>query len=336
MKVTEKDLERAVAEAGLPAEQSRVIWKYLQARPDVQGSFEPAHVAYFFGALLVIGAMGWFITDGWDSFRGWQLSLLSAGYAATFVVIARPLWKQPIFRVPAGLLVTMAVCMTPLFIYGIERQIHLWPSLDPGSYTRFHPYINASWVLMEIGTVLASLLALRFFKFPFLTAPLCYALWYMSMDVTALIFGRTWQWQDECLISAIFGAILLLVAYWIDHKTELDYSYWGYLFGLLMFTGGLSGMDTGHELAKFGYFLAHLGLIILSLILRRKVFLVFGALGVFGYLCNEAFTYFKNSVAFPFVLTLIGIAVIFAGMEYKKREPVLQARIAHWLSRPAF
>ena len=334
MKISEQDLERAAEEAGLSSQQSQLIWKYLKAKPGVQGSFEAAHVGYFFGALLVIGAMGWFITNGWDSFEGWQLSALAGGYAVIFVTVARPLWRQPLFRVPAGLLVTVAVCMTPLAVYGIERQMHLWPSSDPGSYTRFHPFIHASWLIMEVGTVFTSLLALHFFEFPFLTAPACYALWYMSMDATALIFGRSWQWQDECLISAIFGAVLLLIAYFLDRKTAVDYSYWGYLFGLLMFTGGLSGMNTGHELAKFGYFLAHLGLIFASLWLQRKVFLVFGGLGVFGYLCDEAYTYFKNSVAFPFVLTMIGIAIIFAAMAYKKREPVLQAAVSKWLSRP--
>ena len=333
MKITEKDLDRAVAEAGLPPEHSQLIWKQLQV-PGVHGSFEPAQVAYFFGALLVIGAMGWFMTRGWDSFQGWQLSALAMGYAAIFITVARPLWKQPLFRVPAGLLVTIAVCMTPLAVYGIERQIHLWPSLDPGSYTRFHPYIHASWVLMEIGTVLAVLVALRFFKFPFLTAPAYYALWYMSMDTTALIFGRSWQWQDECLISAIFGAIMLLVAYSVDRKMEVDYSFWGYLFGLMTFTGGLSCMNSGSELAKFGYFVVHLGLIFVSLLLQRRVFLIFGAFGVFGYLCDEAYGYFKDSVAFPFVLTIIGIGIIFAAMAYKKREAVLQARISSWLSRP--
>jgi hypothetical protein len=76
-----------------------------------------------------------------------------------------------------------------------------------------------------------------------------------------------------------------------------------------------------------------MGLIVVSLLLRRKVFLVFGGIGVFGYLCNEAYTYFRDSVAFPFVLSLIGIALIFGAMQYKKNEPILQRKIAAWLSR---
>jgi hypothetical protein len=91
-------------------------------------------------------------------------------------------------------------------------------------------------------------------------------------------------------------------------------------------------MDTGSQLAKFGYFLVHLGFIIVALLLRRKVFLVFGSFGVFGYLCEEAYTYFRDSVAFPFVLTLIGIALIFGAMQYKNNEQALEQMMARWLS----
>lgn len=333
IKIGEKQLQNAVIESGCTASQAATIWQRLQESSQQQSRFEPAHVGYFFGALLVIGAMGWFITDGWDNFKGWQLATIATGYAAVFVLVGRHLWRTTLFRVPGGLLMTIAVCMTPLVVYGLERQFGLWPAEDPGSYTRFHPYIKASWVYMELSTILAALLALRYVKFPFLTAPAVYALWYMSMDLTALIFGRDWRWADECIISATLGAILLLVSYWLDGKSEQDFSFWGYLFGLLMFTGGLSAMESGSELGKFGYFLAHLGLIAVSLLLHRRVFLVFGSLGVFGYLCNEAYTYFRYSVAFPFVLTLIGVGVIFAAMQYKKREQVLEAKIRSWLSR---
>jgi hypothetical protein len=62
--------------------------------------------------------------------------------------------------------------------------------------------------------------------------------------------------------------------------------------------------------------------------LRRRVFLVFGGFGVFGYLCDEAFTYFRNSVAFPFVLSFVDIAIIVAAMIIKKNEARLQQKVA--------
>lgn len=335
MKVSEQHFQRTAARAGLSPAQADLFWRELQINDTAEARFEPAHVGYYFGALLVIGAMGWFMTKGWDAFTGWQLSAISTGYAAVFLLVGNYLWKHPLFKIVGGLLVTMAVCMAPLAIYGIERQFHLWPASDPGSYTHFHPYIHASWVAMELGTIAAGLIALRFFPFPFLTAPITYALWYMSMDATALIFGREWQWKEECIISATLGMLLLLISFFVDQKTELDFSFWGYLFGLLMFTGGLSLVESGSQLGKFVYFLVHLAFIVIATLLRRKAFLVFGGFGVFGYLCNEAYTYFRNSVAFPFVLTIIGLLLIYAATRYKKNEERLQARFPALKARRA-
>jgi hypothetical protein len=333
MRLDEQDLKRAAEGTGISEEQVQELWRRLQGRSETEAHFEPAHVAYYFGALLVIGAMGWFITNGWDSFSGWELSLIALGYAITFFLAGSYLWRRPLFRIPAGLLITIGVCMTPLAVFGAERQFHLWPAQDPGSYTRFHPYIDASWVAMEVATVAVSALALRFFRFPFLTAPGAYALWYMSMDLSALLVRSDWSWRARCEISAAFGLAMLLFSYWIDRKTEEDFAYWGYLFGLLAFTGGLSGMDSGNQWAKLGYCLIHVAMIVVSLALRRRVFLVFGGLGVFFYLCNEAYTYFRDSIAFPFVLSMIGVAIIGAGVKFKKSEGALQRKIATWIPR---
>jgi hypothetical protein len=331
MNINEEDLRHAALRTGLSSEQAQSLWQQLQARSEVEAHFGAIHVGYYFGALLVIGAMGWFMTNGWDSFAGWQVSAIAAGYAAVFFLAAWWLWPQKLFRIPGGLLATIGVCMTPLAVFGLERQFHLWPALDPGSYTRFHPYIDGSWVAMEAATVAVAAVALRFFRFPLLTAPAAYALWFMSMDLSALIVGRDWIWRERCMITAAFGVLMLIVSYWVDRRTEGDYAFWGYLFGLMSFSGGLTFMDSGNEWAKLGYCAIHLVLILVSLVLRRKVFLVFGGLGIFSYLCGEAYGYFRNSVAFPFALSVIGIVVIAAAVMLKKNEAALQRRVDAWL-----
>lgn len=152
MRIDQLELERAMSKLGFTREQYAALWQELNIRPSVEARFEPAHVGYFFGALLVIGAMGWSITDGWDRFAGWQLTAIATAYATVFAVSGSQLWRKSLFRIPGGLLITMAVGMTPLAVYGIERQLKLWPQLDPGSYAHFHPLIDASWVGMGICT----------------------------------------------------------------------------------------------------------------------------------------------------------------------------------------
>ena len=80
------------------------------------------NVAYYFGALIVIGAMGFFMNLGWERFGGGGIFVIAAAYAGVFVVAGRWLLRRPETRVPGGLLVTMAVCMTPLAMYGLEAR----------------------------------------------------------------------------------------------------------------------------------------------------------------------------------------------------------------------
>jgi hypothetical protein len=329
--ITEHQLRTAIDRAGLEPEVFARIQSALTAEPETAARFEAAHVAYYLGALLIIGAMGWFITTAWDSLSGATLSAIAIAYGVVFGGIGYWLSQKPATKVPGGVLATVAVCMTPLAVYGIERQIGWWPSADPGAYTRFHPYINASWVLMELWTVLIAAAMLRLVRFPFITAPAAYALWYMSMDGTALLFGTHWTYKQECHISIAFGMVMMLAAFLVDSRFDLDYSFWFYLFGLLTFTGGLTFLGDGNQLGKAIYCLLHLGLMVLAVVLQRRAFLVFGALGVFIYLMDEASGYFRNSFGFTIALTLIGALFIAAGIAFKRNEAQITAALSPWI-----
>jgi len=328
---SDQQLQSAVERVGLEPEIFQRLRAELLGITETQAGFEAAHIAYYLGALLIIGAMGWFITNAWDSLSGLTIFLIAAAYAAAFGWVGVLLYRSPATRIPGGLLATVAVCMTPLAVYGIERQIGWWPVTDPGSYTRFHPYIDGSWVLMEATTVLVAAVFLRYIRFPFVTAPAAYALWYMSMDATALLSGNHWTFHQQCQISIIFGVVMLAVAYFADGETENDFSFWFYLFGLLAFTGGLSLLGGGTQLGKAIYCLLHLALIVTSILLQRRAFLVFGALGVFIYLADEATGFFRNSFAFTIALTLLGIVFIAAGILFKRNEDKLTQWLSPWI-----
>lgn len=327
-KITEDQLRGAIGRAGLPAETFEQITAALVIEPETAAAFEAAHISYYLGALLIIGAMGWFVTSAWDRLSGMTIAAIAVGYAVLFGASGFRLFRSALARIPGGLMVAVAVCMTPLAVYGMERAMGWWPAYDPGSYTNFHPYINASWVVMEIATVAISALALYLVRFPFITAPAAYALWYLSMDGTALLFGIRWTFHDECWISVIFGLAMITVGYLLDGHPEIDFAFWFYLFGVLTFSGGLTAMGNGNQFSKAVYCLIHLLMIAVAVILRRKVFLIFGGIGVFLYLANEAEVYFRNSLGFTFSLTAIGILFIVAGLGYKRNESRLQG----WLS----
>jgi len=86
-------------------------------------------------------------------------------------------------------------------------------------------------------------------------------------------------------------------------------------------------MDSDSELGKFTYGLINVGLIGLSLLLRRVTFVLFGALGVAGYIGHLAYRIFNDSILFPFALTFIGLAIIALGVIYQRNRRTLEAFI---------
>jgi hypothetical protein len=301
------------------------LWSRLEKPSLSRQSFDFAHVAYYFGALVVMSAMGWFMTLGWEQFGGRGIFAIASIYALLFVATGWTLWSRDKLRVPGGLLFTLAVWMTPLAIYGIERMLGMWPGSDSFAFRDYHVWVNARWLLMETGTIVAGLIALYFVRFPFLTFPVAFSLWYMSMDLTPMMFGgKAFTWNERLWVSLLFGMTMLLFTYLIDRRTKEDFAFWGYLFGLMAFWGGLSLMESGSELNKFLYCLMNLGLIFLAVFLARRAFLVFGAMGVFGYLGHLSYTIFKDSLLFPLALTLIGLLVIFLGISYQKNRAAIE------------
>src|SRR6266446_4693261 len=314
MRIERADLDEAIGQQILTGPQAAALWRFLQARqpvgaaaagasPAPQRRFNGLNVAYYFGALLVIGAMGWLMTLGWESFGGKGIFIIASLYAFCFTLAGLRLLAQPQTRTPGGLLVTMAVCMTPLAVYGLERMAGLWPEADPGNYRGFFPWIRGGWFAMEAATVVAGLVALRKVKFPFLVAPIAFVLWFMSMDaVPALFHVMPWEGDIARRVSIAFGLGMMFLAFQVDHRTEEDYAFWLYLFGMTAFCGAVSSMYSDRELPKLLYCAMNLGFIVLSVLLHRRVFLVFGALGVNAYLVHLSWRVFQNSMLFPFVL----------------------------------
>jgi len=328
MNVSKDDLTWAASEGVISPQQAEALWGALERRQGAGPKFDLPHVAYYFGALIVIGAMGWFMTLGWERFGGGGIFLISAVYALCFALAGRTLWYTEKLQVPGGLLFTMAVCTRPLAIYGLGRFAGIWSQGDPGVYRDYHIWVKGSWFLMEVGTILAGVVALRFIRFPFLTAPIAFSLWYMSMDLTPLLFGQPdFTWNQRLWVSLWFGLAVLLVSYIIDRRTKGDYAFWGYLFGMLAFWGGLSLMESGSEFRRLLYGLINVGLIFLSVLLDRRVFIIFGSLGVFGYLGHLSYRVFKDSLMFPFVLSVLGILIIYLGIKYQRNRDVIDRSI---------
>ena len=319
MQIEREDLNQAVSRQIIAVEQAHALWKHFEERHPARARFNGLNVAYYFGALVVISGMGWLITLGFERLGPWAVFVIALAYATGFVFAGSRLWPQ--MPIPGGLLYTMAVCMTPLAIWALENATGMWPRTPAEHYRDFYPYIRDSWIWMEGGTVIAALVALRKVRFSFLVAPAAVALWFMSMDLAAyLATGGHWEVDLARRVSIGFGLGLILVAYLIDRNSREDFGFWLYLFGITALWGALTSMHSDSQLRRFLYCLLNLAFISGGALLRRRVFVIYGAIGVNLYLGQLAYDVFKDSVLFPFALTLLGLSVIAAAVKYQRNR----------------
>src|SRR5438132_154409 len=288
--LSREDIDRAAAEGVLSATDADqlVSWacgersRNLIARdsprsaPERSKGFNLVMVLYYFGAMLMISACAWFLGDKWDSLGASGICMTTITYMAVATGIGWWL-RRRCYLIGGGLLITVAVCLTPLLTYSIEEMIGWWPAQDPGSYADFYPMIHGSWIVMELATIVAAIVALRFVHFGFLTAPLAFLFWFLSMDLTGLIYKQNYvdlskgQW-----VSVGVGLFTMLVGFVLDFVlrrqrdagTE-DFAFWCYLFGLAAFWGGLTAAGAGSEPKRFAYLLVNLALIGIAIRIER-------------------------------------------------------------------
>jgi len=330
-----KDLARAVQAGILQPGQDQALLQFLRQQPAKRGSFQLAHVAFYFGALLIMAAMGWLLTEAWMSIGDWALLAIATLYIVLLTLFALNLQRraQPI---AAGVLAAVAVSIVPLAVFAIERLVGWWPMDDrQTAYHQYYTYVQGGWLMMEAATVIAGLLMLRLIPFPFIMMPIAVALWFMSMDLSEWFYGSPFSWEQRREVSLWFGLGMLLVFLVVDGRTREDYAHWGYLAGLAAFWGGLTLVDSGSELGKALYCLINIGLMGIAVLLRRPVFMVFGALGVAAYLGYLSYEVFAESLLFPVVVTVIGLGAIWLGLVYQKRRErlshVFRNGLPQWL-----
>jgi hypothetical protein len=137
------------------------------------------------------------------------------------------------------------------------------------------------------------------------------------------------------VVSVVLGLATVGIAFWVDVRTgrRRDFAFWLYLAGGAAFWGGLTAMDSGNEISRLLYALINAVMLALGAALRRRVFAVFGAMGIAIYLGHLA-QLFADSLLFPVALVLIGLGVVLAGVYWQKHEQGLSEAARRLLPPP--
>lgn len=302
--------------------------------------FSFTNTLYYFGGMVAISAMSLFMTLGWQAFGPWGLMLIALGYLLACLKVSDHL-KARSLPVPAGILATLAVVLVPLVVWAAQNGLGLWPPGGLSSYSAYHTHINWRWLTLEFATLAAGVVMLWRYRLPFMVMPIAVTLWYMNMDVAHALWSDVgqWDWKFVRDVSLVFGIATVFIALWVDVRSRRatepewrqDYAFWLYLFGTLMFWGGLSLRDSDSELGKALYCLFNLVLVFAGAALGRRVFTVFGGLGVAIYLGYLSHRVFGNSLLFPFALSLLGLGVVALGIWWQRHEVRINAKLGAWL-----
>jgi hypothetical protein len=332
MNITKQKLLEAVEANILSAEQANALIEFFSTHPNEGTRFDFTHVLYYFGGLIAIGAMTLFMSLGWESFGGAGIVFICLLYAGIGLSLTNNFNRKGLI-IPAAICATFVVCLTPLAIYGLQQVMGLWS--DGSVYRDYHRYVKWNWLYMELGTLALGTIVAWKYKYPFLVMPIAVTLWYMTMDISAMLSGGDYAWELRKLVSMYTGLLIIALAFWVDvrSRNKADYAFWIYLFGVIAFWGGLSAQHSENELSKFLYFGINLFLIGLGVLLVRRVFVVFGALGCCGYLGYLASDVFMDSWMFPISLTAIGLGIVYLGILWQKYETSITEKARKLLPR---
>jgi hypothetical protein len=334
--IRDDELQAAVEAGIIDADARDRLVAFVNTRapasPDAapRPKFDVSHVLWYAGALIIITAMGLFSTAAFAALGGFALTATALAYALGFVLLGQRLWRSPDLRVPGGLCVAVAVSLAPLAIYGVQDALNMWSFSKPGSYKDFFPYINGSWIYMELGAIVAAGIALRFFPFPFILLIAAVALWFMSMDIVRW-FGSdaVGDWEMRRRVSLAFGLLMILVAWTLDlvRARQGDFGFWLHLFGAITLWSALAFSESSTEFGKAVFCLISIGFIALGLFLNRRIYAVLGTIGIAGYLGYLAADVFKEILSFTFALSALGLAIIFLGIAFQRRQRQINAAI---------
>ncbi|MEO3987085.1 DUF2157 domain-containing protein [Plesiomonas shigelloides] len=315
--------------------QAAALWQFVcQQAPTPSSRFTIAQVLYTLGGLLAIGAMTVFMQQSWSRFGPLTYSALSAALLLIALLLAEVLHRRR-YPLPAALCATVVMLTAPLILLGLQMHWGWWD--DPHTrlplfYLDYPGMADRRWLSLEVLGLLTGLAMVWRYRAPLLMLPLSLLLW-VTLLHNALDLLSWWHsgWRRQCLLSLLIGVSMLGIAGWLDHRyrRQPDYAHWWYVSALTISWTSLTLLDSHSELGRFIYCLLNLGLMLLGPLLNRRVFTLYGTLGVFAYFGYLAWSLFADSTLFPFILCAAGLLVIGLGVKWQQHE----VAIANWVRR---
>lgn len=327
--VSDSTLTRWTQLGLITAEQEPIIRAHLHTEPQAKPSrsFNIATISMYFGGFMILFAYSIFIGIQWEDLSALSQTIISFGTIALLIgsgAVLRAI-KSPI---AGNLLIFAGTGIVPLLIYCIQNLLGLWPA-DSYDYVDFYHRIAPLWITIEVVSIISAAVIWRLTRFPLHALLISFWTWFLTMDALRwLTKAESWDWGDgEQIISTLCGIAILLFGVFLQKRGEDKSSFWFYLVGHMIVLCHLSILTLDNQSQLSLVFIAtYIGFVVASVWLNRTVFLVFGAIGIYGYVCYLAFDIFDNSLGFTFALASVGFFIVLTAVAYQKF-------VGPWLNR---
>lgn len=323
MKYTDKDLDLAVKNNIFTLEQKETFVTFIKEQNSESNPLQK--FLFYTGALIIISGMTWLLGTCWADMDYAALLAISTVYFVVFTLAGVGVTRKLNIALGGNLLFCIAITVVPMIVYSILNLTGVWSG---DKYGDFYIWVRGKWIVLELSTIAVALLFLIKVRFHFIVFLISFCLWYLSMDIVPMIYRENWiGWFERANISKIFGILMLTAGYLLHLKKKRDYAFWLYLFGLFTLTFGFSFFYNANFPGFIILLLIHIAMCFVSLFLEEPVFMVFGAIGIGEFLSRMSYKLFKDSMLFPFALTLLGVVIIVIGIIYQKNRRKIEDAI---------
>ena len=324
------DLDRAVSDGVLSRQQADALWARRGATapgvtPSVTGPAAPGRLqaAALAGSVLAGAGAAWLLLTAGERLGAPALVVVALACGAGAAAGARALERRGLAA--GGVLAAIAVAMVPAAAAGLQRALGLFSEVSSSpapSAVLAGPAFPSAAV-----AVVAAIVALRAFRAPILSAVVVGAVWFLVMLAAPLVFGAGPSWSQRALLSALLGVVVLGAGVALDGRTRRDHAGWLYLSGLVAFCGAFATVRLESTLALALEAAVDAALVFAAVALRRKVFAIFGALGLASVL-GQILAVSVDDAFLPLAFGAVGVAAAAGAFGYLRLAPALEVAAA--------
>lgn len=296
----------------------------VAARP-VWGGFNPSTLITYIGGFLVVVASIVFVALGWQDMGDiqrlvWGTLAVVVPWGAGFFL--RRL-DQPMADLAGSFLIAAGTVAILLFGFTLYRVLGWWP--EPWNYRDADAEANADRVnlLMMSSQVVAALVA-AFFAFRLhvpwmllLSGILGWIAWTTALDQW---IPRNEGKDPSMWVMSLYGVVFVVAGLVVDRLRMRQYAFWLFLVGLTA-TFVFLGFDSFDDaLGPTGLIFLALAIIaiVLSMVIDYQVFLLYGALGLYGWVSALIIDAFGGSRTVAAILIALGVVIVLAGLAWQR------------------